>query len=79
MKRIENHCVDCGLPCLGRSCPYNSVPVYYCDECGEYAEYRIEDSDLCDSCAKEHLQEVFDNLTITEKAELLEVSCDELD
>ena len=41
-RRIENHCVDCGLPCLGSSCPYRNVPVDYCDDCGdEGAKYHF--------------------------------------
>lgn len=35
MVRYKNMCVDCGLPCLGKACPYLNVPVYYCDRCGD--------------------------------------------
>ena len=34
MKRLENWCVDCGLPCLGNRCPNRNVEVHYCDKCG---------------------------------------------
>lgn len=79
-RRIENHCVDCGLPCLGSSCPYRKVPVDYCDQCdGEGAEYRIDGEDYCEDCVKEYLQEVFDDLTISEKAEALEVNLSTID
>lgn len=72
--KIENHCVDCGLPCLGRSCPYRDVPVDYCDDCGnEGIKYCIDGDDLCEDCAEERIQEFFDDLTISEKAEALDV------
>ena len=41
MKRIENECVNCGLPCLGNSCPYKNVVHFYCDRCGE---------EICQDC-----------------------------
>lgn len=75
MIKIENHCVDCGLPCLGRSCPYLNVQVTYCDECETgYADYRIDEKDLCRECAEKYLQNVFDDLTVLEKAAALEVA-----
>ena len=74
MKRTENHCVDCGLPCLGRSCPYSHVTVYYCDICGdEGAEYTIDGEDYCEECAKEYLKDTFNDLTISEQAEALNI------
>lgn len=41
MIRYEDRCVDCGLPCLGSSCPNRNVPVYVCDDCGD--EFDPED------------------------------------
>lgn len=74
MKRLENHCVDCGLPCMGLACPYYYVPVYYCDECGEDgAVYHIEDQDLCAECAEHYLDSAFQDLSFTEKAEALHI------
>ena len=35
MIKTENECVDCGLPCLGKSCPYTHVTRIYCDRCGK--------------------------------------------
>lgn len=56
MKRIENDCVDCGLPCLGNGCPYRNVPHYYCDECGnEETLYYYDGQELCVECIKERL------------------------
>lgn len=72
--KIENHCVDCGLPCLGSSCSYRNVRVFYCDACGdEGAIYRIDGEDYCEECAKEYLKDTFDELTLTEQAEILDV------
>lgn len=55
---IENQCVDCGLPCLGDSCPNRNVEVYYCDKCHEQLSheeiYETDDGDeLCEDCLKE--------------------------
>lgn len=82
MRKYENQCVGCPteMGCLGSSCPYRNVPVDYCDQCdGEGAEYRIDDEDYCEDCVKEYLQEVFDDLTISEKAEALDVDLSTID
>lgn len=51
MIRYENDCVDCGLPCQMSSCPYYSVPHYYCDSCGDEDElYEYEGEQLCKYC-----------------------------
>ena len=51
MKRTENECVDCGLPCLGNSCPNRNVIRFYCDRCGEEAKlYHYNSEELCESC-----------------------------
>lgn len=60
MKKIENECVDCGLPCF-EGCPYKNVVRHYCDECGEEEElYYFDDKELCIECIKKHLQKVED-------------------
>lgn len=74
MREVENNCVDCGLPCLGSSCPHRNAVFYYCDICGEYAEYKIDGKDLCDKCAEEYLNEIFEDLSASEKAEALGLS-----
>lgn len=80
MRLIENHCVDCGLPCMGKSCPYMNVPVDYCDECTvEIASYNIDGEDLCKICAQKLLQEQFDDLTILEKAKALGVTARDIE
>lgn len=73
-KKIENQCVDCGLPCLGESCSCRNVRVFYCDMCGsEDAVYRIYNNDYCEECAKKYLKDSFDELTLSEKAEILNI------
>jgi hypothetical protein len=52
----ENHCVDCGLPCKGASCPNRNVRVCYCDDCGDEISsdeiYEVDDEELCEYCLK---------------------------
>ena len=74
MKVKENHCVDCGLPCLGRSCPNREVVVIYCDNCGEYADYCLDNQDFCEECAKAYVNEIWDDLPMREKAKILDVT-----
>ena len=53
MIEYENRCADCGLPCMGESCPYRNVPVTYCDECGEEIVedvYDVDGDELCEYC-----------------------------
>lgn len=79
-KMIENHCVDCGLPCIGDSCPYRNVLVYYCDDCGcDRAKYYIDGNDICEDCAKERIIDAFDDLTLSEQAKAVGVDLSEID
>lgn len=78
-KKYTSICVDCALPCLGNTCPYNHVTVYTCDVCGEEnAEYCLDDKDVCKECAKEILKEHFDELTIFEQASMLNIGLSEI-
>lgn len=84
MIRYENHCCDCAVPaypCIGNSCPRVNVPVYYCDCCNNdtYAKYDIEGEHYCEDCAKEYLKEVFEDLTISEQAEVLDITLKSLE
>lgn len=64
MVRYENDCVDCGLPCLGESCPNRNVPHYYCDVCGDETQlYEYEGQQLCIVCIERMLPKVM-NLTL---------------
>ena len=58
MVRIENDCVDCGLPCMGGSCPLRNVEHRYCDKCGdEIGEYYdVDGEELCEYCLKERFR-----------------------
>lgn len=78
-RKIENHCVNCVLPCIGSSCPYHDVPVDYCDACGdEGAIYRIDGEDLCEDCAEERVKEIFDDMTLSEKAEVVNIDLEKI-
>lgn len=58
MRRIENDCVDCGLPCID-SCRYKNAVHFYCDECGDERElYHYNDRELCEFCVLEELEKV---------------------
>lgn len=61
MVRVENDCVDCGLPCMGEACPLRRVEHRYCDKCdeeigGEY--YEVDGEELCEHCLKERFKVV---------------------
>ena len=76
MKVTVDECVGCppNMGCLGSGCPYKNSYYYECDHCGaEYVDYRIDDIDLCDECADKYLNELFNECTIAEKAEMLDV------
>lgn len=57
---IENECVDCGLPCLYKSCPYYSVTRFYCDKCNDEQIdlYWFGNEQLCISCIEKQLERV---------------------
>ena len=56
MMKVENECVDCGLPCLYRSCKYYAVTRFYCDQCSDQATlYEFEGRQLCIECIKKLL------------------------
>ena len=67
----SSDCVDCGLPCLGQSCPHWERVDYYCDNCNDYAEYTVDGEELCEKCTEDYIKEVASSLSIYEKAELL--------
>ena len=51
MKKVENECVNCGLPCIGDACRYRNAVRYYCDKCGEEEKlYHYGDRELCADC-----------------------------
>lgn len=77
MVKYENMCCDCAVPaypCVGESCPFLHVPVYYCDICGsEDSVYEIDEQHYCKQCAKEYLIEIFTDLSVSEMGEALDV------
>lgn len=61
MKRIENECCDCGLPCIYEACKYYRVVRYYCDSCKEENElYYFDNEELCADCILDRLDKVED-------------------
>lgn len=59
MKKKENECVSCGLPCLGNSCPNRNVIRFYCDRCGEEEIlYHYDGEELCQHCLLEEFEVV---------------------
>ena len=59
MVKYENECVDCGLPCIGITCPYRRVPHYYCDECKDETDiYEFDNEELCINCIEKRLDKV---------------------
>jgi hypothetical protein len=60
MITYEDECVDCGLPCMGRTCPLRNVPHYYCDSCKDEHEtvYEFDGEELCIECIEKRLTKV---------------------
>lgn len=76
MIKYENQCCDCavpGYPCIGSSCRYRNVSVYYCDKCGEEADYEIDGEHYCYFCATEYTKECFKDCSLEEQAEMLDI------
>lgn len=63
MVKVENDCVDCGLRCLGISCPLRSVKHLYCDKCGSEVTklFVYEDGQWCDECIT---KDIFNGLEV---------------
>lgn len=58
MKKIENDCCGCALPCI--DCGRKRTPHYYCDRCGDETKlYNFEDEQLCKNC-------LIENFTVVE-------------
>lgn len=60
MKRFVNECVDCGLPCMGKSCPNRNVARLYCDHCHKDVPelFRLDDEEVCEDCLLENAEAV---------------------
>lgn len=63
MTKIENQCVECGLPCIQTACPWTHVEVHYCDECQKSeADYKVGENEYCSSCVDKLLNEQLRNI-----------------
>lgn len=70
MRRIEDNCVCCDLPCI--NCGRREEEVIYCDCCNKQLEQFVqyEDSEFCFECA---VQKVIEDFVINvSKTEALE-------
>ena len=56
----ENHCVDCGFPCEGNSCPNRNVLVLYCDSCKKPVDLlrNYNGDQWCEECILNEFDEV---------------------
>lgn len=70
MKKIENQCVDCDV-CY--HCGRKQVEVLICDECKNYAKYETNEGDFCEDCFEEMLNNIWEDLTLEERAKLLDI------
>jgi len=69
MIEFEDYCVGCPpeMGCIGDQCPHKNVPVIYCDNCSDYADYTYEGCDYCEACLSAVLDEEFSSLSVPEK------------
>ena len=79
MRTVENQCVGCETCTLGSGCSLLRVEVFTCDVCGDDADYHIGGKDYCEECENKYLNDRFDELAVTEKAEVLDINCTRLD
>lgn len=70
MRKIENECVHCEN-CV--NCGRDKINVLLCDECKEYAEYETSIGDFCEHHFEIELNAYWEDLTIEEKAKLLNI------
>lgn len=78
MIKYESQCVSCDLYCLRENCPNFRVEIHYCDKCREEADYILDGEDYCEDCAEEYLTNFFKELSLKEKAELLDIKLESL-
>lgn len=75
MTAYEDRCVGCtdlGLHCQGSSCKNKNVEVHYCDECkSDGCVAILDDEELCESCAETFVDDIWNQLSLSEKIELL--------
>lgn len=64
MIETRDECVECGKPCIGKSCKYMNVIVKTCDVCGEEVEhlYWYEGEQMCEECAMDRFKETLEEV-----------------
>lgn len=80
MLRMNEGCVDCP-PELGCNCETCSqIHSYWaCDLCDSAAQYRFDGHDYCRRCIEDILLNEFYDLSISEKAEMMNIELEELE
>ena len=78
MKKVQNDCVACGLPCYGSSCPFVNVVHFFCDECGEEAQLyyyfgRVDDPDIAAVAISIQAETYVDGQPVRREVQRLEV------
>ena len=71
---IEDHCVNCQIPCI--NCGLKHQEVIRCDAnlCDNRAHYTVTgdvDGDFCEECLEQLLDDIFADMSISEKFDLL--------
>lgn len=60
MIKITDGCVDCGLPCLGNSCPHHKEVHLFCDFCKTETNHLFKyfDDHYCADCLTEEVSPI---------------------
>ena len=71
MIKKENACVDCGLPCMGKNCPYRNITVLSCDICDNIVDelYEYKTQQLCNDCVTKEISKEIERDGDVENAE----------
>ena len=79
MVKITDECVQCpDGRCIGSVCCNLSVKRVYCDNCkneisSDEEVYFIEGEHYCEECALEQMEDWWNNLLTSEKADVLNI------
>jgi hypothetical protein len=75
MRKIENNCVGCQLPCINCGRRRQEVVVCDGDKCSNYADYTIsglDNGDYCKECLESIIDSIFLDMPLDEKLDLLQ-------
>lgn len=77
VKRV-NECAGCET-CSSGYCSQLNVERHYCDDCGNTAEYTLDGYELCEDCVSARLDDLWNELSLDEKAEIFELALNKID